>query len=287
VIMRPPRIEHVGGVFHVVARGNERAVIFRDDRDRERFLEILEAVAIRYRWRVLSCCLMGNHYHLLVMTLEPTLARGMRQLNGVYAQWFNRRHRRVGHLFQGRYKAVSVQTNAHLQRTVRYVIRNPIRAGLSSEPEEWRWSSHRATVGRAPAGFVAVDELLACFADDRAEALRCYQLMVESLEDPPPSRHPLVSGDDVFVVERLACVPRDPEFSQAMVRPPRPTLADIVCSVDDRAGVARAHIGHGYSLRQIATHLGCSVTTVHRRVHGRDHEQRSSSALAAGGTKKT
>jgi len=286
-MVRPPRIEHAGGVFHVVVRGNERALVFRDDRDRERFLEILEAVAIRYRWRVLAYCLMGNHFHLLVMTLEPTLARGMRQLNGVYAQWFNRRHRRVGHLFQGRYKAVSVQTDAHLRRTVRYVVRNPIRAGLSSRPEQWRWTSHHATVGTAAAGVVAVDELLACFSDDRAEALRRYRVMVESLEEPPPARHPLVCGDDVFVVARLACVPRDPEFSRAMVRPPRPKLAELVGTVDDRGGIVAAHIGHGYSLRQIATHLGCSVTTVHRRVHGRDDEQRSSPALAAGGTKKT
>jgi len=152
VVVRPPRIEHAGGVFHVVARGNERALVFRDDRDRERerFLEILEAVADRYRWRVLAYCLMGNHFHLLVMTLEPTLARGTRQLNGVYAQWVNRRQRRVGHLFQGRYKAVSVQTDAHLRRTVRYVIRNPIRAGLSSRPEQWRWTSHHATQSACP-----------------------------------------------------------------------------------------------------------------------------------------
>ncbi len=285
--MRPPRIEHAGGVFHVVARGNERALVFRDDRDRERFLEILESVATRYRWRVLAYCLMGNHFHLLVMTLNPTLARGMRQLNGVYAQWFNRRHRRVGHLFQGRYKAVSVQTDAHLRRTVRYVIRNPIRARLSSRPEQWRWTSHHATVGTAAAGVVAVDELLVCFADDRAEALRRYRVMVETVEDPPPSRHPLVSGDDVFVVERLACVPRDPEFTRAMVRPPRPTLAELVGSTNDCEGIAAAHLGHGYSLRQIATHLGCSVTTVHRRVHDRGAERRSLLAAAAGGTTKT
>ena len=261
--------------------------MFRDDRDRERFLEILGEVAKRYRWRVLAYCLMGNLFHLLVLTLEPTLARGMRQLNGVYAQWFNRRHRRVGHLFQGRYKAVSVQTDAHLRRTVRYVIRNPIRARLSSWPEQWRWTSHHATVGRQADGIVAVDELLACFADDRTEALGRYRLIVESLEESPPARHPLVSGDDVFVVERLACVPRDPEFSQAMVRPPRPTLAEIVGSVDDREGIATAHIGHGYSLREIATHLGCSVTTVHRRVHDGGNEGPAPLALAVGGTKKT
>ena len=287
MVVRPPRIEHAGGVFHVIARGNERATVFRDDRDRERFLEILGGVANRYRWRVLAYCLMGNHFHLLVMTLEPTLARGMRQLNGVYAQWFNRRHRRVGHLFQGRYKAVSVQTDAHLRRTVRYVIRNPIRARLSSRPEQWRWTSHQATVGRAAAGVVAVEEVLACFADDRAEALRRYRSMVETLEEPPPSRHPLVSGDDVFVVERLACVPRDPEFTRAMVRPPRPTLAELVGSTDDYEGIVTAHLEHGYSLRQIATHLGCSVTTVHRRVHARGAERRSPPAPAAGGTKKT
>jgi REP-associated tyrosine transposase len=284
---RPPRIEHAGGVFHVFVRGNERAVVFRDDRDRERFLEILGEVAFRYRWCVLAYCLMGNHFHLVVMTLDPSLARGMRQLNGVYAQWFNRRHHRVGHLFQGRYKAVVVQTDAHLQRTVRYVVRNPIRARLTRRPGQWRWTSHHATIGRTAAGIVAVDELLACFADDRAQALTLYRKMVETVEEPPPARHPLVSGSDVFVVERLACVPRDPEFTRAMVRPPRPTLEELVGSVDDREGISTAHIGHGYSLRQIATHLDCSVTTVHRRVHDHSAEHRRPREPAAAGTKKT
>jgi len=111
--------------------------------------------------------------------------------------------------------------------------------------------------------------------------------MVESLEEPPPARHPLVAGDDVFVVERLACVPRDPEFTRAMVRPPRPGLDRLVSSVDDREGIVVARIGYGYCLRQLATHLGCSVTTVHRRVHVRGDGRRTASALVAGGTKKT
>ena len=166
-----------------------------------------------------------------------------------------------------------MQTDAHLRRTVPYVIRNPIRAGLSSRPEQWRWTSHHATVGRSPAGVAAVDELLACFADEKEEALRLYRVMVEALEDPPPARHPLVAGDDVFVVERLACVRRDPEFTRAMLRPPRPALTDLVGTVDDRAGIVTAHIGHGYSLRQIATHLCCSVTTVHRRIHNAGDER--------------
>ena len=111
--------------------------------------------------------------------------------------------------------------------------------------------------------------------------------MVESLEEPPPARHPLVAGDDIFVGERLACVPRDPEFTRAMVRPPRPALAELVGSTDDREGIVAAHIGHGYSLRQIAARLGCSVTTVQRRVHADGDEGRGLIALAVGGTKKT
>lgn len=240
--------------------------MYRDDRDRLRFLELLAAVAERYRWRVLAYCMMGNHYHLVVMTLEPTLASGMRQLNGVYAQWFNRRHKRVGHLFQGRYKAVAVQADRHLQRVVRYVIRNPIRAGLSSRPEQWPWTSHAATLATAPPGIVAVDDLLACFADDTGDARKRYRQLIESVEDPPRQRHPLVSGDEAFIVERLSCVPPSPEHAHAMTRPPRPALSELLTGRDDLEGIFRAHVQYRYSLREIATHLDCAVTTVHRRV---------------------
>ena len=155
---RPPRIEVANGIYHVVARGNERRLIFVDDIDRERFLELLGGVAERYRWLVLSYCLMGNHYHVLVQTIGPNLARGMRQLNGVYAQWFNRRHVRVGHLFEGRYKAVLVQEGEHFERALRYVVRNPVRAGLTRCVDEWRWTSHGAMVGAAREGVVPVAE---------------------------------------------------------------------------------------------------------------------------------
>jgi len=105
-VTRPLRLQVADGVYLVTARGNERKSIYRDAADRERFLEILAETLERLSWRCLSYCLMSNHYHLLVRTPEPNLSRGMRDLNGVYAQWFNRRHRRDGHLFQGRYLAV-------------------------------------------------------------------------------------------------------------------------------------------------------------------------------------
>lgn len=122
---RPPRPLLPDGLYHVSARGNERATIYRDAGDRRLFLELLAKGVERYHWRILSYCLMTNHYHLLVQTPLANLSRGMRQLNGVYAQSFNRRHNRVGHLFQGRYQARVVQADAHLLSAMRYIVRTP------------------------------------------------------------------------------------------------------------------------------------------------------------------
>ena len=269
-VTRPPRIEVAQGVYHVVARGNERRLVFRDDVDRERFLEILCRVAERYDWRVLCYCLMGNHYHLLVVTVGPNLARGMRQLNGVYAQWFNRRHGRVGHLFQGRYKAVLVQGDEHLHRAVRYIVRNPVRAGLTRRVDEWRRTSHAATIAATAASVVAVADLLSYLGSDARSARGWYVELVSGEVDLAAAPHPLLEGDDVFIDENLARLRPSPEHPRVYVVPPRPTLGDVVTSRDDVAAVFRAYAVHGYSMRQIASHLGCGVTTIHRRV--RAHE---------------
>jgi len=102
---RPLRIEFEGALYHVMARGNARSEIFIDDEDREVFLDNLGRVCGRFEWRAWAWCLMGNHYHLLIETVEPTLSKGMREINGVYTQAFNRRHGRSGHVLQGRFKA--------------------------------------------------------------------------------------------------------------------------------------------------------------------------------------
>jgi putative transposase len=263
---RPPRIEVANGIYHVTSRGNERQLVFLDDHDRDRFLEILAGVARRYRWRVLCFCLMGNHYHLVVLTLEPNLATGMRQLNGVYAQWFNRRHDRDGHLFQGRYKAVLVQGDRQLQNTVRYVVRNPLRAGLARDVDGWRWTSHGATMGTTRAGVVAVSELLSRLGPDATSARLRYLEIVRAPEDPPEPLHPVVDGDEQFVVTHLALVRPSPEHPRASVVRLPPPLASLVSSRDDGAGIFDANVEHGYSLRVIAMHLGCSTATIHRRV---------------------
>ncbi len=147
LMSRPLRLEFEGALWHVTSRGNERREIYRDDRDREQFLEILSRVVAMFRWRLYAWVLMNNHYHLLLETPEPSLSRGMRQLNGIYTQRFNRRHCRSGHLLQGRFKGILVEKEAHLLELCRYVVLNPVRAEAARSARSWRWSSYRATAG--------------------------------------------------------------------------------------------------------------------------------------------
>ena len=131
---RPLRIEFPDAVYHITSRGNGRADIYLDERDRESFLQILGDVCRRMRWVCYAYCLMTNHYHLVIETPDANLARGMRQLNGVYTQCFNRHHGHTGHVFQGRYKAILVDRDAYLLELARYVVLNPVRAGMVKSP---------------------------------------------------------------------------------------------------------------------------------------------------------
>jgi putative transposase len=179
VMSRPLRLEYAGAFWHVTARGNERREIFRDDDDRLEFLRVLGRAVTLFRWRLHAYVLMGNHYHLLVETPEPTLSCGMRQLNGLYTQGFNRRHRRVGHLFQGRFKAILVEKEAHLLELARYVVLNPVRASVARSAAAWPWSSYRATAGieKAPP-WLEIRTTLNAFGVARARAVAKYREFV-------------------------------------------------------------------------------------------------------------
>ena len=144
---RPLRVEFPGALYHLTARGNARGAIFLDDEDRQGFLSVLGSVIDRFGWICHAYCLMGNHYHLMVETPSANLSKGARQLNGVYTQRFNRRHRRVGHLLQGRYKAILVERDSYLLELCRYIVLNPVRAGTVRRAGDYRWSSYRATAG--------------------------------------------------------------------------------------------------------------------------------------------
>lgn len=176
---RPLRLEFPGAVWHVTSRGNEGREIFRDGQDRERFVSILGRTVSLFGWRLHAYVLMKNHHHLLVETPEPTLSRGMRQLNGLYTQAFNRRHRRVGHLLQGRFKGILVERESHLLELGRYVVLNPVRAGLVRRPNAWEWSSYRATAGLEPApSWLRTDETLEPFGRRHGEAVRKYRAFI-------------------------------------------------------------------------------------------------------------
>jgi REP element-mobilizing transposase RayT len=147
---RPLRIELADAVYHITSRGDRREPIFRTDRDREDCLEVLARAMERFDAQVLAYCLMGNHYHVVLHTHAPNLSRLMRHLNGVYTQRFNHRHELTGHLFQGRYSAILVDRKSYLLALCRYVERNPVAAGLVQSAGDWRWSSFRSHVLRAP-----------------------------------------------------------------------------------------------------------------------------------------
>ena len=145
---RPLRLEFPNALYHVTSRGDRREDIYEDDEDREVFLDILGDVVTDYNWLRHGHCLMSNHYHLILETLDGNLSKGMRQLNGVFTQASNRRHQRSGHLFQGRYKAILVDKDSYLLELARYVVLNPVRAtGMVRRIEGWPWSSYPAMVG--------------------------------------------------------------------------------------------------------------------------------------------
>lgn len=248
---RPLRLEYPGALWHVTSRGNERREIFRDDADREVFFETLQRVVAMFRWRIYAWVLMNNHYHLLIETPEPNLSRGMRQLNGIYTQRFNRRHKRTGHLMQGRFKAILVEKEAHLLELCRYVVLNPVRAGAARSAREWRWSSYRATAGHesAPEWF-GTDAVLSLFASRRPLAERRYREFVsDGLRSPyapwQTLTHQILLGGEAFVGkaerwmngrETLPEIPR----RQRMLR--RPSLGQIAAAAARVFGVPPGEI---------------------------------------------
>src|SRR3970040_1017299 len=178
---RPLRLEFAGALYHLTSRGDHRDKIFLDDEDRRTFLDLLGKEILQQHWICYAYCLMDNHYHLLIETPEPNLVRGMRRLNGVYTQAFNRRHGRVGHVFQGRYKGILVDKDSYALELCRYIVLNPVRAGMVRHPQDWRWSSYQATAGPSAApDWLDVDWLLRQFAHETRRARYAYRRFVSA-----------------------------------------------------------------------------------------------------------
>ncbi|WP_215779827.1 transposase [Paludibacterium sp. B53371] len=277
---RPLRIEFAGATYHVTTRGNQQQQVFLDEHDRTGFLTLLSDVCTHFNWQVYAYCLMGNHYHLLLQTLHGNLSRGMRQLNGVYTQTFNRRHQRVGHVFQGRYHAVLVDADAHLLEVARYVVLNPVRAGLVQQVAQWRWSSYSAMLQDSTSPWLATRSLLAMFAEDRAMARLHYRQFVQQGLSAASPWHQLQGqvflGDDAFVAQmqrrakKVVSVPTASEIPRVQRRLPAPTLTQCVSQTSDRNEAIRlAWQSGGFTLVQLAAYFGLHYATISRIIAGK------------------
>jgi len=271
---RPLRIEFAGAVYHVTARGDRRGAIYEDDEDREGFLDVLAEVVERYSWICHAYCLMTNHYHLVLETPQGNLSRGMRQLNGVYTQASNRRHHRVGHLFQGRFKGILVDKDAYLLELGRYLVLNPVRAEMVEAPEQWRWSSYRAMIGKDPVPkWLWVDAILGQFGDSVADARRAFARFVHDRADRSiweGLRQQIYLGDKTFVEKMQAKAKLEGDartVPKSQRRPPVQALAEIASNHNGRnAAISAAYATGDYSYREIAEHFKIHLATVGRIV---------------------
>ena len=266
---RPLRLEFATAVYHLTSRGNARQGIFFNDGDRELFLQTLAHVVSRYSWICHAYCLMANHYHLLIETPKANLSIGMRQLNGVFTQSFNRRHKRVGHLFQGRFKAVLVEKESYLLELCRYVVLNPVRVKGGTKTAAWKWSSYRATAGLASVPeFLSTDWLLEQFGKNRRVAQKRYREFVrDGITNRPwdQLKGQIYLGSDKFI-ERHSAEDRELKaIPRAQLHAFKPTLERIFAR-DGETGIGRAYREHGYRLQEIAAYLGVHYATVSRKL---------------------
>lgn len=274
---RPLRIEYAGALYHITSRGNAKAAIFYDDSDRFLFLKLLAKVVKRFNWICHAYCLMTNHYHLLIETPEGNLSAGMRQLNGVYTQTFNRKHDRVGHLFQGRFKSILIDKDSYLLELCRYIVLNPVRSGTARHPAQYPWSSYAATIGQAPRPtFLHTDWILDNFSQIRDEARIAYQKFVaDGLENPPSPwqalREQIALGSDIFV-QKIKDLIEEQDLSEEIPRKQRligrPDLKDLFPSgsktprQERNQLICRAHLEYGYRLKEIAQATGLHYTSI-------------------------
>ena len=256
-----------------MSRGNRKASVFGDDRDRHRFLRILGLALERYGALCFGYSLMGNHYHLVVSTPRGNISAVMRHLNGLYTQYANWRHGWTGHVFEARFRSILIGDDDYFRNALRYLARNPVEAGLVRDPEHWQWSSYRAVIGRTKArSFLKVDWLQAMFPAPSQQASRqLFKQFVSQSSDNFADE--IVKGQAsvhraVRVVVGATLYQREvPRSYRALGRPPLGMLFNGTCRRDRRRLIMRAHVVHGYRMTEIARHLDLHPTTISRLVN--------------------
>jgi len=277
------RIEYEGAVYHITSRGNAGEPVFRDKEDRGNILATIKKVRDRYNWLCHGYSLMDNHYHLIIETPEGNLSKGMRQLNGVYTQAFNKRHKRAGHIFQGRYKAILIEKESHLLEVCRYVVLNPVRAGMVQRPDEWKWSSYRGTAGlRKPHPCLTADWVLGQFGKRKWQAQKKYKEFVKAGIGGEriwkEVKGQSILGKEDFVESLIDYVKgyRDireiPRGQRYAGRPGLDGLFDEEIKGDRKKRkkkVQEAVEKHGYSQKEVADYIGIHYSVISRLLKGR------------------
>jgi putative transposase len=273
------RLDVPNGIYHTMARGNRKGIIFENTDDRIRFREILLEAAERYGVQVLEECQMGSHYHMVVRTPLANLSKFMQFLNSRFAQDSNWRHARTGHVFGDRFKPILIDTDRYLRAATSYVVLNPVAGGLVKSPADWNWSSYRATAGiEDPPTYLWLEWLDSAFpAATRSESQARYREFV--LSSVPGDTdgwlaRPAIGSDSFTAAVRAhisltmykAAIPRS---YRALHRP----SLDAVVPRDKRSwerdsAILRAHVVHGYTIAEIARYLDMHPSSVSRAVSG-------------------
>lgn len=277
---RPLRIQFAGALYHVTSRGDRKAAIFLDDTDRAVWLQTLGEVCEHFQFHIHAFCQMGNHYHLLVETAQANLSSGMRQLNSVYSQYFNRRRDLVGHVFQGRYHAILIDKEHYLLEVARYIVLNPVRAGIVQSPEDWPWSSYNLTWSALPPpSWLSSDWLLSRFGDQAQEAKQAYRnFVLAGMGGASPMEHlheRFLLGSEEFIQQLTGAADT---AANGIPRHHRQTLAPPLHAYQQRypdrdLAMAEAYRSRAYTLTEIARHFGVSHSTASRAA-GKYRQQR-------------
>lgn len=275
---RPLRLEFPDALYHITSRGDRREDIYEGDADREVFLIVFAEVISRFNWICYAYCLMDNHYHLLVRTPDGNLSKGMRQLNGVYTQTYNRRHNKTGHLFQGRYKAILVDEDAYLLELSRYIVLNPVKANIVKQAGDWHWSSYQSMTGSIPTPeWLSSDYLLLQFDEDRKSAIKRYKTFVlEGLKNGPIWKqvsNQIYLGDSDFiekVQKHLTDRQGDLQIPKVQKRTKAKPIAyyEKVASNRNKA-ILEAYSSGAYSYQELGDYFGLHFTTIGKVIRGK------------------
>lgn len=271
---RPIRLEYQNACYFVTSRGNASQRVFLSSDDGRLWLSTFESVCSRFGWICYAYCLMDNHYHIVFETPKANLSAGMRQLNGVYTQAFNRVHNRSGHLFTGRFNSVIFQKEKYLKRVIRHTVSNPVRKGLITSPIQWKWSSCRASSGRESISFIDTATVAGIFG-----GVKEFENFVSTPEESDirsEIKNQIYLGDGEFIENssKFAYAKHSKEIPSEQ-RIGLKNIARFAGGIADRnEAVFAAYRSGGFSMKEISDHFGIHYSTVSRIVSEYENSSR-------------